>query len=224
VAPGKLFTKEEEKIVYEVNRELLAQKQFHAGDLWIIERALDAAKLRKTHPQPPEWPFPELRKVCAAMEMIKNSQFSFVLNPSYEDVLRLGAQTPNDRGTVEKLTEHLLQSDVPGQFISALILLDARPAAKPTNYVDHFFAYLISEWFERTKGKANWKLVSKIIAMCFGANKSGTARKKPAKPRNDAKNLEQRCREFIAKFPAAAAAAETLYATAMNVRITIVTP
>jgi hypothetical protein len=204
------LAEQEEKIAREVQRELLAGKYLHAGDLWIIKRTFLAAQLKKNQPQPSEWPFPDLQKVCTAIETIKTSRFSFVLNPLSEEVLRLGAQDPKDRATVEKLIKHRLQSKKAGVFVPALALLDAYPTTKPTNYVEGFFAYLISGWFKRTKRKRNWKLVSKIIDMCFGASMKRTKAIDPTK------KLEQGCREFIAKFPNAAVIAEAVYKVAIN--------
>ena len=151
---------------------------------------MTARQLRETPVDIPETFDVEWKRLLEAVRTIKRSALHFLLPQGIEKILIANIETiPTDQRIIEDLVGPHLQSDDPGPFISGLLLLDSRPATKPTKYVESFFIRVLSDRFRRTTGTPNFPVVSKIIMMCFGGKELKI------------KTLEQRCRDFTSQFP-----------------------
>src|SRR5262249_6404088 len=152
-----------------------------------------------------ERPNVEWKQLLEAVRTINRSALHFLLPQGIEEILIASIENlPTDLRIIEDLVGRHLQSDDPGPFISGLLLLDSRPATRPTKYVESFFICVLSDRFRRTTGSPNFPVVSKIIMMCFGGKELKI------------KTLRQRCREFTTKFPTWRTVSSSIRKTAMK--------
>jgi hypothetical protein len=199
------YTTGEGTIFYKTLHELSAQKLLDGEVLWIIHKAFGSSKARdamsEIHKTPVRAPTAQQRKYLNMVEMIKKSQYRFFLVADTDKLLTGMRQALPEHTIAKEMAKPLIKSNNPIRFIVGLSLLDVIPATKRSNYTESFFACVLSAYFKQIHNRPNWKMVSKLIAMCF---------------RKEMSDPEQSCRDLNYRFPKCRSVASSIIALAMK--------
>ncbi|MBI4257949.1 MAG: hypothetical protein HY619_03245 [Thaumarchaeota archaeon] len=193
-AATHFYTADDHKLIYELTCDFLTQKKIDVILLYIMDLALSyrclLEELRaKTKTNPSRIKLGDADKLHDAIQVIRRSPLSPLLHPVAEAAAQTLAMQPNEKTIIKKLADDHIASNNPSRFTVALCFLDAFPSTKPTKYTESFFICLLSDRFKRTTDNPNFPKVSKIIGVCFGDEDITV------------KVLDQRRRDFTAKFP-----------------------
>jgi len=161
-------------LVTSIFREILTQKDGGQGTLFLIQLAIGytrAGNLLRGYTEgrysPLDAEVKNLKRGLRSVQISKHTpiEIAKAIGATLESV-QIEA-----RNQIEKTKQLARQTNNPGQFFRALVVLDLRSTNKPTIYLKSSFISLLARHFRQSTSRANFRLVERIVRAIFGGDR-----------------------------------------------------